>query len=134
MLIRLPGAPDRFEVRRIRNIADREPQRDTTGQLRSARTAYLMDPLEQLQVLRDLDERGGELFAIFHSHPDHDAYFSAMDRERAMLSGWLGPSYLVVSVVDGRACHARWFTWDPVRRDFCPEDAAAPARPAQELR
>ncbi len=135
MLTGLPGVPSSIRVRPITNIAGREPQVNGAGVSRSARTAYLMDPVEQLQALRETEAEGCEVLAFYHSHPDHEAYFAAMDRERAMVAGepiWPGPSYLVVSVKLGRAVGARWFTWDPARRDFGAENAAPLGVPAQE--
>jgi [CysO sulfur-carrier protein]-S-L-cysteine hydrolase len=62
---------------------------------------------------------------LYHSHPDHDAYFSAMDRERALWPGqeppeplWPGVAYLVVSVRKGRACQARYHVWDDAAKEF----------------
>jgi proteasome lid subunit RPN8/RPN11 len=116
LIIGLPDDPATWQVRPVANIADAEPQMDPAGVLRDARTAYMMDPLEELAILRELDARGVDLVMIYHSHPDHDAYFSAMDRERALLGAgepfWPGVTYLVVSVRAGRAEHACAFWWD----------------------
>jgi len=123
MVIGRPGAPDTYGVRPVPNIANREPQDDPGGRPRDARTAYKMDPLEQLRVLREVDARGWEVLAFYHSHPDHAAYFSAMDRERALMADgdpiWPGATYLVVSVIGGRAHGTAWYRWDAARRDFC---------------
>ena len=44
---------------------------------RDARTAYLMEPRAQLAVLNEIDRRGlATPQIVYHSHPDHDAYFS----------------------------------------------------------
>jgi len=109
-------------VRQVTNIANREPQEDPGGVPRDARTAYKMDPLEQLRILREVDERGWEVVAFYHSHPDREAYFSRMDRERALAPDgepiWPGAIYVVVSVMDGRARRAAAYRWDPGARDF----------------
>jgi proteasome lid subunit RPN8/RPN11 len=116
LVIGRPEDPVTWEVRPIANIADAEPQVDPAGVRRDAHTAYLMDPLEELAVLKEMDERGRDLVAIYHSHPDHDAYFSAMDRERALLRAgeplWPGVTYLVMSVRSGKAAQARTYWWD----------------------
>jgi proteasome lid subunit RPN8/RPN11 len=123
MVIGCPGAPDTYSVRPVPNIANREPQDDPAGRLRDARTAYKMDPLEQLHVLREVDAREWQVLAFYHSHPDHAAYFSAMDRERALMADgepiWPGARYLVVSVIGGRAHGTAYYRWDAARRDFC---------------
>jgi [CysO sulfur-carrier protein]-S-L-cysteine hydrolase len=116
LVIGRPDDPETWEVRPIANIADAEPQADPAGVLRDAHTAYLMDPLEELAVLKEMDARGRDLVAIYHSHPDHDAYFSAMDRERALFRTgeplWPGVTYLVVSVRSGKVAQAREDWWD----------------------
>jgi proteasome lid subunit RPN8/RPN11 len=90
-----------------------------------------MDPREQLRVLREADARGWEVLCIYHSHPDHPAYFSAMDRERALDQAgrplWPEALYLVVAVRAGRAVEARSFHWDPARADFVEHPVPLPA-------
>lgn len=44
---------------------------------------YLMDPQEQLRVLKDIRQKGEELVGIYHSHPASAAYPSARDVELA---------------------------------------------------
>lgn len=133
MVVGRPGEQDTYRVRQVANVANREPQEDTAGQARDARTAYKMDPLEQLRVLREADGEGWEVILFYHSHPDHDAYFSRMDRERALASDgeplWPGATYLVVSVMEGRAGGAARVGWDPRRRDFVPRRVGLPRTP-----
>lgn len=132
MVVGKPNAPATFRVRQVRNIANREPQRDAAGLVRDARTAYKMDPMEQLRVLREAERHGWEVLAFYHSHPDHDAYFSAMDRDRALTPEgdpiWPDATYLVVSVVRGRALSACCCTWDRARRDFLERSLPSPRR------
>lgn len=88
MLIALRGARVITETRRVRNaVVDR------------ARDRYEMDPLDQIRVQRECDEKGLEIVGYYHSHPDHPAEASMTDAERS----WAGPVYLIVSCVNGRA-------------------------------
>lgn len=119
------GAPDTYQIRQVRNLANQERQRDTGGVLRDARTAYFGDAREMLRISTEADLHGWETLVLYHSHPDHDAYFSVMDRERALWPGqeppeplWPGVSYLVVAVRNGRACEARYHVWDEAGKDF----------------
>lgn len=125
------GVPETYQVRQVRNIANQERQKDTAGFERDARTAYRMDDREVLRILREADEAGWDVVTFYHSHPDHDAYFSSMDRDRALAANreplWPGATYLVVSVRGGRACDARYFVWDDARRDFLEAPATLPA-------
>ena len=128
------GAPDSYQIRQVRNLANQEPQRDTGGVERDARTAYFGDAREMLRISTEADEHGWETLVLYHSHPDHDAYFSVMDRERALWPGqnppeplWPGVSYLVVSVRNGRACVARYHVWDAAVKDFVEVPVSLPS-------
>jgi len=125
------GSPETYRVRPVRNIANQERQHDTSGIERDARTAYRMDDREVLRVLREADEAGWDVVTFYHSHPDHDAYFSAMDRDRALRVDreplWPGANYLVVAVRGGRAREARYFAWDDGGKDFVAVEASLPA-------
>lgn len=46
-------------------------------------TRYRIDPREQLRAFREIDDRGEELVAIYHSHPASQAYPSPTDRAEA---------------------------------------------------
>jgi proteasome lid subunit RPN8/RPN11 len=128
LIVGRPASPESWRIRQVPNVANRDPQRDPSGVARDARTAYRMDDRALLQVLRDADGTGLEVLGFYHSHPDHDAYFSAMDRERATLQGaeplWPGAFYLVVSVRGGRAAQAKYFAWDAARRDFAERETS----------
>lgn len=111
------------EVRPIRNIQNERHAADPAMFQRDARTAYLMDPKEQLGVLQEIDRRNLKLKAVYHSHPDHDAYFSATDRARACSFDPTGPdypetAYIVMSVRDGKFAAAAAFVWDVLEKDF----------------
>ena len=121
IIIGRPGASETYRIRQAENIANRERQRDPLGVERDARTAYRMDDLQVLRINQEADEAGLEIVTIYHSHPDHDAYFSQMDRERALWLGgplWPGANYLVISVRAGCAQGGKYFVWDEDRKDF----------------
>lgn len=138
MVIGRPGAPETYRARPVANVANREPQEDPRGGLRDARTAYKMAPLEQLRVMREADREGWEVILFYHSHPDHDAYFSVMDHERALAPDggplWPGATYLVVSVSGGRARAASQYTWDAARRAFVGDPIRLPGAAVSEGR
>jgi proteasome lid subunit RPN8/RPN11 len=74
-----------------------------------------MDPKEQLRVHRDLDAWGGEIAAVWHSHVETGAYFSAKDRADAIVDGAPavpGADYLVLGVRGGRVTEVRRYRWD----------------------
>jgi proteasome lid subunit RPN8/RPN11 len=111
------------EVRPIRNIQNEKHAADPATFERDARTAFLMDPKEQLAVLQEIDRRKLKLKAVYHSHPDHEAYFSATDRARACSFDPTEPdypetAYIVMSVRGGKYVGAAAFIWDMERKDF----------------
>lgn len=79
---------------------------------------YLMDPADRLAAEEAGRREGLSIVGFYHSHPDHDAYFSATDLERSeerqFGEPWLPPSYayLVVSVRQGSAAAWKAFVVD----------------------
>ncbi len=130
IVIGVRDLPETYQLRPVRNIANQEHQSDTAGIERDARTAYRMDDRDVLRVLREADEAGWDVVTFYHSHPDHDANFSAMDRDRALGADqeplWPGANYLVVSVRAGHAHDGRYFVWDGAQRDFVGVPAILP--------
>ncbi|MFQ5896012.1 MAG: Mov34/MPN/PAD-1 family protein [Nitrospinota bacterium] len=111
-----------LEVRPCRNIQNEMHQRDPERYPRTARRAYLLDLQTVQRALRDAREDGRVIRAVYHSHPDEDAYFSAEDRAAAVPFGDV-PSfpeadYLVVSVRKGEPGELKAFRWDREKRDY----------------
>lgn len=99
----------------VTNAADRYHAKDPAAFPRTSREAYLMDPLEQLRVLEELSTTGGSVLAVWHSHVEVGAYFSAKDRDDAVVDGVQmipGAEYLVFSVRGGKVDEAKRFAWD----------------------
>lgn len=97
IMISAPGSGVVTETRRVRNtIVDR------------ARDRYNMDPVDQIRVQREADERGLEIAGYYHTHPDHPARASATDAAAA----WSGPVYVIVSCVAGSVADARGWVAD----------------------
>ncbi|MBM3213880.1 M67 family metallopeptidase [Candidatus Poribacteria bacterium] len=108
-------------VRECRNVQNALHAADPAAHPRDARTAYSVDPLELLEITREADRGGAAIAGFYHSHPDHEAYFSEEDRARAVIDGWDEPiypdaTYIVVSVRNGRAAGAQGFRWDDAAR------------------
>jgi proteasome lid subunit RPN8/RPN11 len=111
------------EVRPIANIQNRKHAEDPAAFPRDARTAFLMEPKEHLAVLDELDRRKLALRVVYHSHPDHDAYFSATDRAQACSfdpdePDYPDTAYIVMSVRGGKFVRAAAFVWDTAKKEF----------------
>ncbi len=115
------GGDGSDEVHRLVNIQNRLYATDPETFSRDARTAYTMEPKE-LDAVLEQAERGGLAFkALYHSHPDHDAYFSNEDRACATPFG--EPTYpdtaqIVISVMSGRVARVAVYAWNPDVEDF----------------
>ena len=70
------------------------------------RTNYEIDLREVVGLQREARERGLEIVGFYHSHPDHAAQPSPTDLEQAL---WIGYSYLITSVEQGKATQTRSF-------------------------
>jgi [CysO sulfur-carrier protein]-S-L-cysteine hydrolase len=70
---------------------------------------YRLDPREQLRVFDEIDDRGWELFAIYHSHTHSEAYPSETDRKQAF---YPESRYLVLSLTDRDRPELRAFRID----------------------
>lgn len=105
----------------VTNVQNELHAADPSQFPRSARTAYTMGA-EAAPILIAADRGTVELRAFYHSHPDHEAYFSEEDRHQAF-GGWDEPSYpntaqIVLSVRNRRAGTIKAFAWDPALHDF----------------
>jgi proteasome lid subunit RPN8/RPN11 len=59
---------------------------------------YEMDPQEQYNTLKAIEDGGGELLAIYHSHTKSAAYPSQTDVNQAV--AWPEQIYVIVSLAD----------------------------------
>lgn len=109
------------EVRRIPNIQNVMHAKDPQTYPRDATIAYVMEPKALLAVLKEADSGHATLKAFYHSHPNHDAYFSAEDKRQAMFGD--EPSYpdivhLVISIYDREVKAIQAYAWDEPAQDF----------------
>lgn len=111
------------QVRPIANIQNRKHAEDPEAFVRDARTAFLMEPKEHLAVMNEVDRRKLALKIVYHSHPDHDAYFSPTDRAAACSFDPSEPdyretAYVVMSIRSGKFVRAAAFVWDAAKKEF----------------
>ena len=76
-------------------------------------STYRFDGTEQLKVFGELDDRGWDIWSIYHSHTHSAAYPSPTDVKRAHYPDgsptYPGTRYIVVSLLDREAPVARSF-------------------------
>jgi [CysO sulfur-carrier protein]-S-L-cysteine hydrolase len=111
---------NRQEVVRATNIQQTRHAEDPERFPRTAETGYTMGP-DVLPILVSHDRGNLIIEAVYHSHPEHDAYFSAEDRKQALV--WHEPTYpdagqIVVSLHDGQVKEAKAYRWNVNTRQF----------------
>ena len=72
----------------------------------SAHNRYQIAPVELVRIEREARQRGLSIGGFYHSHPDHPAQWSQTDFDEAH---WLGCSYVITSVEQGRAAATNSF-------------------------
>ena len=117
----LSTSKDAWIVRRCTNIQDELHRKHPASFPRTARTAYYIDPREQMEMLRDVEEQGWTIRGFYHSHPDHPAHFSEEDERRA--TPWGAPLYpdafyLIIEVMEGKAADLACFAWNRAAARF----------------
>jgi proteasome lid subunit RPN8/RPN11 len=117
----LAGAPD-GPVDTLRACDNAQAGGDhPTAADRSADSAYVIAGSDLLALARSFDgERPARV--IYHSHPNGQAYFSAVDREVATSPWGDGPAYpvqqLVVGIDGQRVVEAALFAWSDAAAGF----------------
>lgn len=108
-------------VRECRNIQNERHAEDPDTYPRDARTAYLIDPNDLIRVHKEAETQNRPIKALYHSHPNHDAYFS--DKDKADATAWdepvyPGAVYIVISIYDHEVKATKAFAWNETDMDF----------------
>ena len=121
------GPDGRQDVIRIRNVQNEMHASDPVRYPRTARTAYAGHPADLKAALERGEAPGYVLSAFYHSHPDHEAYFS--DEDLAQATPFGEPSYpdalqIVISVFGTEVRAVKAFAWSEPDAAYgeCPLD------------
>lgn len=109
------------EVCRLENIQNRLHALDPETYPRQATIAYAMDPKELERMIDKATAAGATVKAFYHSHPNHEAYFSAEDKAFATPFGeptFPDAAQIVVSIYDRSVKRMAVFAWDSRAHDF----------------
>jgi len=109
------------QVHRVKNIQNQLHDLDPQTYPRTAVIAYAMDPMELESVIQQAQLSGAKLKAFYHSHPDHEAYFS--DEDKAFACPFGEPTFpetaqIVVSIYDRIVKRISAFAWFDEKQDF----------------
>ena len=109
-------------VRECRNIQNERHTEDPDTYPRDARTAYLMAEDDLNKIHQEGRDKNRQIKVLYHSHPNHDAYFSQKDKADATWGDWgptyPGAAYLVVSIYDREVKTTKAFAWNEDDTDF----------------
>ena len=111
----------RVEIVPVTNVQNELHAQDQDQFPRTAATGYTMGP-EAARILIGSERGELRLLAIYHSHPEREAYFSQEDRKQALGAGgepiYPQTGYIVMSVRDREVRATKVFVWDAVARDY----------------
>ena len=116
IVIGLAGSVDKDILFRCTNIQNKLHEMDPKTYPRDAKTAYNIDPRGLFGIFKQIDSK-----TFYHSHLDHDAYFSDEDKQMALFDGeptYSNASYLVISVYNKLIKDEAWFEWNPQTKSF----------------
>ena len=88
-----------------------------SGGVRSKERTFTIAPLDIIKAQKAARDRQLQIIGFYHSHPDHPAIPSEMDRAIA----WAVYSYIIVSVSEGNALEVRSWCLDEAHQ-FQEED------------
>ncbi len=115
--------PAKNRVRPCANIQNKLKEKYPDTYERGADTGYFMDPKDVRLAFEDANSMGLEVIGFYHSHPDHDAYWSDEDHKAAMWAGTDEPSFpeasnVVISIKEGEVKDVAIFTWNADEKSF----------------
>ncbi len=107
--------------RPCRNFQNELHRQDPDTHPRDARTAYYIHPDDAIAVIKEVETQHRQIKALYHSHPNHDAYFS--DKDKADATVWGEPIYpetvyVVISIYGTEIRTAKAYIWDKPTSDF----------------
>lgn len=104
------------------NMQDKYHKLDPVLYPRTSKDAFLINTLKLSKRIEHYEQSGGSLFAIFHSHIDVGAYFSAEDKKQMTTDNseevFPATCYIVTNVVNGAAAENAVFYFDKDKAEF----------------
>ncbi|MBC8413941.1 MAG: Mov34/MPN/PAD-1 family protein [Nitrospira sp.] len=121
----ITGSDLKQNVHRCNNLQNKMHTEDPERFPRDARTAYFIERSEFNRIIKNALSSGEKVLAFYHSHPDHEAYFSEEDHAAQTVFG--EPEYpnalqIVISVISGKVEEISAYQWDPITQHFKPSN------------
>lgn len=117
----ITGDGDNQSVHLCENIQNRMHAEDPGSYPRDARTAYLIERSEFDKIVSSAAEKGEGIIAFYHSHCEHEAYFSEEDFSAQTVFGepeFPDAFHVIVSVMNGKIHDIKCYKWDQESKRF----------------
>lgn len=108
-------------VRRCKNIQNELHTVDPKSYPRDATIAYAMNLKELESIIYEAETTEAKIKAFYHSHPDHEAYFSQEDKAFATPFGeptFPDSAQIVISIYDRVVKRIAAYAWNQEKKDF----------------
>ena len=115
------GSSNKQLLHLCKNIQNRMHAEDPERFPRDARTAYFIDRGVFDRIISSAESKGEEVIALYHSHAEHEAYFSEEDVAAQTVFGepeFPDALHVVVSVMNNRIHDLKCFKWDREQKNF----------------
>ena len=103
------------------NIQNKLHDEDPLRYPRDARTAYFIDRKKFEKIVSTAKTQGKDIIAFYHSHPEHESFFSEEDVAAQTVFGepeFPDALHIVISVMNRRVCNIKCFKWDRDKLEF----------------
>jgi [CysO sulfur-carrier protein]-S-L-cysteine hydrolase len=103
------------------NIQNKLHDEDPGRYPRDARTAYLIDRKKFEKIVSTAKTQGKDIIAFYHSHPEHESFFSEEDVAAQTVFGepeFPDVLHVVISVMNRRVYDIKCFKWDREKKEF----------------
>ncbi len=123
----ITGIDDKQTVHQCENIQNRMHDEDPERFPRDARTAYFIDRTEFDRIISSSLRNGETVLALYHSHAEHEAYFSEEDVAAQTVFGepeFPDALHVVISVMDRKVHDMKCFKWEKGKKIFFAEDCS----------
>ncbi len=109
------GNEKKQTVHECRNVQNRLHTENPVIHPRDARTAYFIERGEFDGIIASAEKQNETIVAFYHSHPEHDAYFSEEDLAAQTVFGepeFPDTMHVVISVMNGEITDTQCYIWD----------------------
>jgi proteasome lid subunit RPN8/RPN11 len=121
----ITGNDHKQTVHICENIQNRMHAEDPARFPRDARTAYFIERTGFDRIVSSSIKKEEIVIALYHSHPEHEAYFSEEDVAAQTVFGepeFPDALHVVISVMDREIHDLKCFKWDGEKQVFFSEE------------